>query len=74
MWGKEKKSWAYNFYENTVGKEENAQKELFSFSTAPFTLYSSCENDVGRGEIQELTTIFIKFVIVICKFFQFGRI
>ena len=42
--------------------------------------YKSLENTVGKGENSifypsaELSTIFNKFRIVVCKLFQFGRV
>ena len=59
-------------------------KFIFSQTSPCFTClqYKSIENTVGKGEIArnkqyhfgELSAIYIKFKIVICKTFQFGRI
>ena len=57
------------------------QQRLISHSPFPnvFTClqYKSFENTVGKGEIAhngELSAIFIKFEIVVCKLFQFERV
>ena len=52
----------YYSYENTVGKREIARKEQFLFFPQCFYPF------------RELSTIFTKFEIVICKLFQFGRV
>ena len=49
-------------FENNVGKGEIARNEQFLFSHIVF-------NPFG-----ELSAIFIKFEIVVCKAFQFGRV
>ena len=52
----------YKSFENTVEKEEIAQKEQFLFFPKSFYLFG------------ELPAIFIKFEIVVCKLFEFGRV
>ena len=49
-------------FENTVGKEEIAHNEQF-------LLFPQCFKPFG-----ELSAIFIRFEIVICKLFAFGRV
>ena len=51
----------YKSFENTVGKEENACYEQFLLFPVFFLLFG------------ELSFIFIKVEIIICKDFQFGR-
>ena len=47
-------------FENSVGKGEIARNEQFLFSHSGFYLF------------EQLSAIFIKFKIVVCKLFQFG--
>ena len=49
-------------FENTVGKEKLLVTSNFSFSRSVFYLFG------------ELSVLFIKFEIVVCKLFQFGRV
>ena len=49
-------------FENTVGKGEIARNEQFLLFPKCFLL------------LEKLSAIFIKFDIVICKLFQFGRV
>ena len=52
----------YKPFENTAGKGEIARHEQFLF----FPVFST--------PFDELSAIFIKFPIVVCKLFQFGRV
>ena len=49
-------------FENTVGKGEIARNEQFLLSHSVFYL------------VIELSVVFIKFKIVVCKLFPFGRV
>ena len=49
-------------FENTVGKGEIAHNEQFLLSPSVFYPF------------EELSAILIKFEIVVCKLFQFGRV
>ena len=52
----------YKSFENTVGKGQIARNEQF-------LLFQSVFRQFG-----ELSAIFVKFKIVVCKVFQFGRV
>ena len=51
-------------FENTVGKGEIARNEQFPFFFP--TVFSTF--------LEKLSSIFVKFEIVVCKLFQFGRV
>ena len=53
---------AAQVFENAVGKGEIARNEQFLFSHGVFHLF------------EELSFIFIKSEIVVCKLIQFGRV
>ena len=52
----------YKSFENTMGKGEIAHNEQFLLFPQCFYLF------------EELSAVFIKFEIVVCKLFQFGRV
>ena len=52
----------YKPFENTLGNGEIARYEQFLIFSQYFL------------PVRELSTIFVKFEIVICKLFQFGRV